>query len=107
MVGAGADLACRGWGGACVLLRCPVSTAMASSSLASPVNKQGRVRSGHRDGVPCIQRRSREEEGRSTATSTPAVNLPEALRAPATVLLRLGVGCEVEKVSRSEGVEWG
>jgi hypothetical protein len=54
-----------------------------------------------------MQKRSKEGEERSTATFTPVVDLPEVMRAPAMVLLRLGVGCEVEKVSRSEGVEWG
>jgi hypothetical protein len=39
------------------------STAMASSSSASPRNKQGRVRSGCRGGAPCMQKRSRECEG--------------------------------------------
>jgi hypothetical protein len=83
------------------------STAMASSSLAFPYKQTRAHEIWALRWCPCIQRRSREGEGRSTATFTLAVDLPEALRAPVTVLLWLGIGCEVERMSRSEGVEWG
>jgi hypothetical protein len=58
----------------------------------SPVSKRGQVRSRCRGGVPGIQRRSREGEEWSTATSTSVIDLPEALRAPAVVLRRLRGG---------------
>jgi hypothetical protein len=47
------------------------------------------VRSRRRGGVPSIQRRSREEEGRSTATFSLAVDLPEGSGSPAMDLMRL------------------
>jgi hypothetical protein len=51
-------------GSACGFLRCSGVYGNGVVSLGSPVNKQGCVRSGCRGGVPCIQRRSREGEGR-------------------------------------------
>jgi hypothetical protein len=51
-------------GSARVLPRCPSVYGDASSASTGPGYKWGRVRSGCRGGVPCIQRRSREGEGR-------------------------------------------
>jgi hypothetical protein len=45
-------------------LRCAGVYGYGVVGLGSPVNKQGRVRSRCRGGVPCIQRGSREGEGR-------------------------------------------
>jgi hypothetical protein len=50
-------------GSGCGFLRCSGVYGNGVVGLGSPVNKQGRVRSGCHGGVPCIQRRSREGEG--------------------------------------------
>jgi hypothetical protein len=58
----------------------------------SPVRNREEVRSRCCGGVPSIQRRSREGEEWSTATSSSAVDLPQLRRAPAVGLRRLRGG---------------
>jgi hypothetical protein len=68
------------------------STATVSSSSASPVKEQGRVRSGHRGDSASMQTRSREGEERSTATFSLADDLPEGSSSPAMDSTRLHDG---------------
>jgi hypothetical protein len=53
------------------------STATASSSSASPVKEQGRVRSGHHGDGASMRTRSREGEEQSTVTFSLADDLPK------------------------------
>jgi hypothetical protein len=68
------------------------STATTSSSSASPVKEQGRVRSGHRGDGASMRTRSREGEERSTVTFSLADDLPEGSGSPATDSTRLHDG---------------
>jgi hypothetical protein len=58
----------------------------------SHVRNREQVRSRCCVGVPSIQRRSKEGEERSAATSSSAVDLPQLRRAPAVGLRRLQGG---------------
>jgi hypothetical protein len=103
MAGAGADLACRGWG--CV--HAPLVSGVHGNGivvLGSLVNKQGHVRSG----VAVVFHASRgeaerEKNDRWQPSPMPSI-YPKQCELQRRFLLWLGVGCEVQKVSSSERV---